>query len=173
VKPGNESTIPNFSAPTPSGRYVVLLHRNPNAPPRPYRKDEPAPIDNNLVNNNLGDDHYDWLFESHGCLATWATRDYLPTDTDGEVTGLRLPDHRTMYLDYEGSVSGNRGSVQRAEVGAFELIDSSQDHYQIRTRGQRDGVLNLYLTWCGDGVSFWRISFSRSTDGTPTRADAN
>lgn len=168
MKLGTESINPTFSPPKASGRYVVLLHRNPNAPWRRYQQGEPEPSD-----AEPGDDHYDWLFESSGTLATWATRDRLPTHTDGEVAGLRLPDHRTMYLDFEGPVSGNRGSVRRVELGFFEVIRSSSDRYQLRTRGTREGILNIYLTWFGDGSSFWRISFSRNTAGTTTLADAN
>ena len=32
-----------------------------------------------------------------------------------------LPDHRLVYLDYEGPISGNRGTVARWDAGEFEL----------------------------------------------------
>ncbi|WP_146415091.1 hypothetical protein [Crateriforma conspicua] len=35
------------------------------------------------------------------------------------ITATRLPDHRDKYLDYEGLVSGNRGSVRRVDSGFF------------------------------------------------------
>jgi hypothetical protein len=31
----------------------------------------------------------------------------------------RLPDHRRVYLDYEGPISGGRGEVVRVEAGTF------------------------------------------------------
>ncbi|WP_146439947.1 hypothetical protein [Crateriforma conspicua] len=35
------------------------------------------------------------------------------------ITATRLPDHRTKYLEYEGPISGNRGSVRRVDSGFF------------------------------------------------------
>ncbi|GAB5404991.1 MAG: hypothetical protein Aurels2KO_32220 [Aureliella sp.] len=39
-----------------------------------------------------------------------------------ELLAVRLPDHRKKYLDYEGPVSGNRGSV-RAVARGFATLD--------------------------------------------------
>lgn len=42
----------------------------------------------------------------------------------GQTTHLpaqRLPDHRRLYLDYEGAVSGNRGHVSRLARGTYRL----------------------------------------------------
>lgn len=154
--------------PRDSGRYVILLHRQPLGSPRRYEKSE---SDESI--SNRGGDHYDWMFEADGCLATWATPHRLPIDTPGDVGAVRLPDHRSEYLQYEGEVSGNRGSVERVEEGRFEILQAAPDRYEIRTRGMRSGLVVIYRTWFGEGVSFWRISFRRSADGMPTRADAS
>ena len=157
-----------LSTPLDSGRYVILLHRQPLGSPRRYERFE---SDESI--NKRGGDHYDWMFEADRCIATWATPHRLPIDTAGDVGAVRLPDHRSEYLQYEGEVSGNRGSVERVEEGRFEIIQAAPDRYVIQTRGIRHGVIVIYRTWCGEGVSFWRISFRRSAEGTPTRADAN
>ena len=39
----------------------------------------------------------------------------------------RLPDHRALYLTYEGPVSGNRGSVRRELSGACEVTLDGPD----------------------------------------------
>ncbi len=36
------------------------------------------------------------------------------------IAALALPEHRLAYLDYEGPVSGNRGSVKRWDAGWYE-----------------------------------------------------
>jgi hypothetical protein len=183
VVENSDSVSEPFSSPTGSGRYVILLHRWPQGPPRCF--DELEPEDDVI---RCGGDHFDWMFQSDSCLATWATAKRLGVDQKAETGAIRLPDHRTAYLDYEGTVSGNRGTVARVESGEFRLILASPDRFEIRTLGDRSGVLaicrakvfrksiasdNGYRTWCGDGFSFWRISFRPSADGRPTRADAN
>src|SRR5262245_41993464 len=63
--------------------------------------------------------HWDLMLETEtgGLLRTWAI--------DSEVVaGLDLParelgDHRADYLDYEGEVSGNRGTVRRIDRGEY------------------------------------------------------
>jgi len=113
------------------------------------------------------------MFESDNRLSTWATPGLLNTTDAAEIGATKLPDHRIEYLRYEGHVSGDRGTVQRVELGEFQLIESAQDRYTLRTSGMREGVIVIYRIWCGKGVSFWRISFRPGTDGTPTRADAS
>jgi len=178
-----DSVSEPFSTPTGSGRYVILRHRWPQGPRRWFDETEP---EEHVIRR--GGDHFDWLFQSDSCLATWATATRLSVDQKGDTGAIRLPDHRTAYLDHEGAVSGNRGTVARVESGEFRLLSASPARYEIQTLGDRAGVLVIrrakavgqliasdagYRTWCGDGFSFWRISFRPSADGRPIRADAN
>src|SRR5690348_2558350 len=91
-------------------RFVVLLHETPAGYARR--------------------NHFDLMLESNGVLLTWAIPE-LPT-TDGSVAAERLPDHRLMYLDYEGPVSRDRGSVQRVDGGEFEWIEMTPMRFQAR-----------------------------------------
>jgi hypothetical protein len=63
--------------------------------------------------------HWDLMLESGSALRTW--RLAAPPQTPGErIAATALPDHRLHYLDYEGPVSGNRGTVKRWDTGHYE-----------------------------------------------------
>lgn len=65
--------------------------------------------------------HWDLLLEDGDVLLAW--RLLAEPRLGATVPIERLTDHRKMYLDYEGSVSGNRGTVSRWDAGTFEWID--------------------------------------------------
>jgi hypothetical protein len=79
--------------------------------------------------------HWDFMLEGDGVLMTWELRE-LPTAWGGAggtiVNATRLLDHRLAYLDYEGPVSGDRGTVQRVASGTFELL--SQNNQSIHAK---------------------------------------
>jgi hypothetical protein len=81
-------------------RYVILRH-----------EDIPQP-------------HFDLMLETApgSDLTTWRS-DRWPIDTPTPLT--KLADHRPAYLEYEGPVSGNRGSVRRVEAGCYHLREFS------------------------------------------------
>ena len=63
--------------------------------------------------------HWDLMLEWSKALRTWAlAQEPVP---DLPVMAEPLPDHRLMYLDYEGPISGNRGTVSRWDSGEFDL----------------------------------------------------
>lgn len=89
------------------GRFVILYHDSPRG------------------------DHWDLMFENEESLTTWA----LPPQTPGEAfvcPAEPLPDHRLAYLEYEGPVSGNRGSVRQVDAGNFEA--SGANRYRLSGR---------------------------------------
>lgn len=110
-------------------RFVLLLHETPDG----YRERT----------------HWDWMFESENALITWATPPLLPVleirqRTDPPLESFecpvqRLPDHRIAYLDYEGPVSRNRGSVTRLDSGIY-MIDF-QDQESVPNRYRVRGTL--------------------------------
>jgi len=61
--------------------------------------------------------HWDLMLEQDGRLLTWS----LPESPEPgkTISAKRLPDHRIEYLDYEGPVSGDRGSVSRVLKGTY------------------------------------------------------
>jgi hypothetical protein len=81
---------------------VILLHQSP-----------------------LGD-HWDVMLETDTALTTWSIPPQSEIGESFVCSATRLPDHRKHYLDYEGEVTGNRGSVVRIETGIYEQQSPEQ-----------------------------------------------
>lgn len=87
--------------------------------------------------------HYDLFLEADGVLNAWRL-DREPLELP--VKAERNFDHRLFYLDFEGELSGARGSVQRWDHG--ELIWLGDVTFELRgakLRGQfqiGNGVFN-------------------------------
>jgi DNA polymerase Ligase (LigD) len=77
--------------------------------------------------------HRDLLLERDGVLKAWR----LPADgsPDTPSEAVELPDHRLHYLDYEGPVSGDRGSVRRFDGGEVVWIVVEPDRCEVRLFG--------------------------------------
>ncbi len=102
--------------------------------------------------------HWDFMLESGDVLLTWRL-DQVPEEA-AEITATSLPDHRVAYLDYEGAVSGDRGTVQRVDRGDFEWLVSDADSVAVRLSGSRlEGTARLRKL-SADGSrdeSVWRM----------------
>lgn len=61
--------------------------------------------------------HWDLMLEAEGVLRTWAID--APILAGVELPAQALPDHRMTYLDYEGEISGGRGTVRRIDAGQY------------------------------------------------------
>ncbi len=84
--------------------------------------------------------HWDLMLEHNGRLRTW--RLAAPPSPEDIVAAEAIGDHRLDYLDYEGPVSGNRGSVTRWDRGELSWIIDECDEVQVDLRGERlHGVL--------------------------------
>lgn len=69
--------------------------------------------------------HWDLMLECGDTLRTWRL-DRVPTVT-ATIPADPLPDHRLAYLDYEGPVSGARGTVKRVDAGEFTQSRPASD----------------------------------------------
>jgi hypothetical protein len=89
--------------------------------------------------------HCDLMLEGEGVLFTWRL-DALP-EVGKTLAAERIGDHRMMYLDYEGPVSGGRGSVRRVEGGTFSWVSDPaelNDLCHVQLNGNRlSGLLRL------------------------------
>src|SRR5262245_3839889 len=69
--------------------------------------------------------HWDLLFEVGAVL--WAWRLQAPPAPGVTVAAERSFDHRLLYLDYEGPVSGGRGTVRRQAHGEYAWREQGPD----------------------------------------------
>ncbi|MFN0196428.1 MAG: DNA polymerase ligase N-terminal domain-containing protein [Planctomycetaceae bacterium] len=86
--------------------------------------------------------HWDLLLEHEDTLRSWRL---VTLPTSGEVVQAEwIPDHRLLYLDYEGPVSQNRGTVSRWDRGVFEWIRDETDEIEIHVDGEKlSGTMTL------------------------------
>ena len=78
--------------------------------------------------------HWDLMLETGDMLKTW--RLPAPPPVDGALAEP-IGDHRRMYLDYEGPVSGNRGMVKRWDAGEYEMRIQTEASWTVRLNGGR------------------------------------
>lgn len=121
-------------------RYVVLQHETPQSYSRPT--------------------HWDFLLESGDVLRTWALAEEPAAGL--VVAADPLADHRLAYLDYEGAVSGNRGSVTQWDAGTYEFVSETDDVLIITVSGARlSGTVRLSAVADADGRSRFEYSAGR------------
>ncbi|QDT39594.1 DNA polymerase ligase N-terminal domain-containing protein [Stratiformator vulcanicus] len=79
--------------------------------------------------------HWDLMLEQGPALRTWR----LNTEPNGQadISAEPLDDHRLVYLEYEGPVSGGRGTVARWDAGDYEPVEEASDRLVVQLRGER------------------------------------
>ena len=117
-------------------RYVVLRHEMPS--------------------HECRASHWDLMLEQDDSLRTWAL-DREPVAA-GEIAAEQLADHRLVYLEYEGPVSGNRGSVSRWDEGEYRVESETAEELVVTMWGRRlGGLLTLWRNRAE--CHSWRVSF--------------
>ena len=87
-----------------------------------------------LQHETTGGVHFDFMLEMGGVLKTWS---FSQSPLQGvEINAEALPDHRLAYLDYEGPVSGDRGSVTRWDRGTYEVECQSETELILQLKGE-------------------------------------
>ncbi|UYV13987.1 MAG: hypothetical protein NCW75_06770 [Phycisphaera sp.] len=83
-----------------------------------------------------GSHHFDWMLalDDHGSLLTFRLDRDISLDAE-PFEAEQLAGHRRAYLEYEGEVSGNRGTVVRVASG----------HCDIHARTDHSIELSLHL----------------------------
>ncbi len=80
--------------------------------------------------------HWDLMLETGDSLATWQLPVPPKVVAASPATARRIEDHRKLYLDYEGPVSGNRGHVSIADAGTFCLLIETDDLWRVDLAGR-------------------------------------
>jgi len=105
-------------------RFVLLRHKCPPQSEKPS--------------------HWDFMLEWGAVMRTWELRelprawaDLLGESSSSEsVNFVPLPDHRLAYLEYEGPLTGDRGSVERCEHGTYEILRESPEQVTVHLEGK-------------------------------------
>jgi len=79
-------------------RFVILHHQSPSG------------------------EHWDVMLETATALTTWSIPPQCLSGSSFSCPAVPLPAHRKHYLDYEGEVTGNRGTVIRVDTGVYEQL---------------------------------------------------
>lgn len=79
--------------------------------------------------------HWDFLVEAGETLRAWR----LPSEPRAECDSPAEPNvpHRLLYLDYEGPVSGGRGTVSRWDAGTCDWHADEPDCVELEVRGAK------------------------------------
>lgn len=113
--------------------------------------------------------HWDFMLECGDALITWALAE---EPSSGSCLAERLPDHRRAYLDYEGEVSGGRGSVTRWDAGVYTRLSASHDPLSVKLEGARlRGIARLELI--DEPAQRWRFSFEPGAEAMGGAGDAS
>ena len=89
---------------------------------------------------------------------TWATVGALPVQA--------LPDHRRIYLDYQGPISGDRGTVTRCDRGTIRVLQYTATHIGVEITGMLlQGHLDLHAG--KPNANLWRLHWSPAKPAQP------
>lgn len=102
--------------------------------------------------------HFDLMLEAGGVLKTWALPE--PPRPGVEMLCEALGDHRLAYLDYEGPLSGGRGSVVRWDWGDYAAERQSEIEWIVTFAGQQL-TSRATLRRQAKNPQIWDFSFHR------------
>ena len=94
-----------------SGRFVILEHRTAPAV------------------------HWDFMLEWGEVLRTWSLTQ--PPAPACKLDATSIPDHRKLFLDYEGPISRGRGTVTRWDSGRFTLVSGREGTIVVELAGRK------------------------------------
>jgi hypothetical protein len=106
--------------------------------------------------------HWDFMLETGSVLATWALAE--SPDSAHPIAARPLPEHRLAYLDYEGPVSGGRGTVTRWDEGTYRIEREAEGLLVAVLWGKRlSGRASLTRT--AEAAEAWRFAFEAHQPG--------
>ena len=100
--------------------------------------------------------HWDFMIDQGDSLATWSLP--MPPAREHVLPARLLADHRCEYLQYEGPVSGGRGTVTRWDEGGFEWVAKSPDRIVVDVQGRK--IMGRVSIEAGGGAGCFRWQLS-------------
>ena len=101
--------------------------------------------------------HFDLMLEVGNVLKTWALPQVPQRGMELECEALG--DHRLAYLDYEGPISGDRGSVTRWDRGTYSIERQSDTEWVVDLAGEKLTTRAILRRATADSVQ-WRLCFA-------------
>ena len=103
--------------------------------------------------------HLDLFLDAGGSLRAWK----LPANFSPYTAATILPNtsHRRFYLDFEGELTGERGSVLRWDHGEYQWIEESAELIRANFAGQR---LSGVHEWISTASSNWIFQKAANKD---------
>ena len=100
--------------------------------------------------------HWDFMLETGEVLRTWKLTS--PPEIGLTISAEKSFDHRVLYLDYEGPISGGRGAVVRWDSGSFRMLVEENDRLIVRLEGRR---LNGDAIFTRQATGRWQSRFQQ------------
>ncbi len=108
--------------------------------------------------------HLDFMLESVEALRTW--RLHAEPHPGTMLEAVALPAHRRHYLDYEGPVSGHRGSVARWDAGTFTWVSHTAEEVIVDLVGAK---LQGRVVLTAESEGRWRVVIASSRSSAEQR----
>lgn len=87
--------------------------------------------------------HWDLMFDTGDLLLTFRLM-RLSEHPPESLAAERLPDHRRVYLSYQGEISRGRGRVRRVASGEYQVVDRCEATLRLALRSPE---LNAEIEW--------------------------
>lgn len=95
-----------------------------------------------ILAHDFPEPHFDFMLEAGEILKTWKL--LAPPAPGKSIRAQATFDHRLVYLDYEGEISGNRGAVVRWDRGVFTWEENEEGHIRVNLQGENiTGTVDL------------------------------
>jgi len=91
-----------------------------------------------ILEHDYPDQYWDFLLEAGDHLRAWKLRESPEKLTNGENIEAEIaPNHRLIYLDYEGPISNGRGAVKRFDQGLFKWLEENDGKVTVEISGKK------------------------------------
>jgi hypothetical protein len=98
--------------------------------------------------------HWDFMIQMPGAakLTSWRLAANPLTAGERPIAVEPIGDHRREYLDYQGEISGGRGSVRRVDRGECRIVETSDPFIVLQLHGRfLTGRYRVSLVGAADG----------------------
>jgi hypothetical protein len=111
-----------------------------------------------ILSHDWPSPHFDLLIEAEGLLRAW--RLPAPPERGRTLLAQANADHRLHYLEYEGPISGDRGSVSAWDRGTYTGTMAGPA-WCLHLEGSR---LRGRLRLSAESAHTWRVTFEPQED---------